>query len=167
MFISTDQFRTDDILGTRVTSSLDSQRWFLSGNLNYTTYVGNWLLSGRGGLVWAKELQDGFVESDGTVVGESAVKAGRATLGAEIAYAGASFEPFVGGTFEYDFIAIETTVGAGTPVPDDDRSGGVVNIGARYFNNNGISASFQYSTLLDRGTLSEHSVDLFVRMDFN
>jgi len=88
-------------------------------------------------------------------------------LGAEIAYAGASFEPFVGGTFEYDFIAIETTVGAGTPVPDDDRSGGVVNIGARYFNNNGISASLQYSTLLARGTLSEHSVDLFVRMDFD
>lgn len=45
------------------------------------TYVGNGLLSGRGGLVWAKELQDGFVESDGTVVGESAVKAGRATAG--------------------------------------------------------------------------------------
>lgn len=38
--------------------------------------------------------------------------------------------------------------------------------GTRYLSNDGLMACFQYSTLTGRGTSSESSFDLLIRMDF-
>ena len=74
---------------------------------------------------------------------------------------GERFEPFVGLSGEYDIVAVDSTFG------DDDCGGGLVNVGSRYYGDHGITAGAQYSTLLWRGDLSEHSLNLVVHMDFD
>ncbi len=109
--VSYDQFRTDPgIGGAHITSSPDATRWFGTLNVNGFTNWNNWLISGRIGLLHARNIQESFIESNGFFVPEFTNKLGQWNIGGEAAYSYGEFEPFVRGTYERDFSMTEIGV---------------------------------------------------------
>ena len=163
-FLDTDQFRT--AAGTQITSSFEGDRRFAAGNLNYARSFGDWRVSGRGGLFWVGDTQDAFVESNGTPIAESRYKIGRARLGGEVARAYGSFEPYVSATYNLSFEETDTVFGAGVADPGSDNDDILVGVGARYFGDDSLSGSFEFSTLLGRDNVDEYSINVLIRSDF-
>ena len=164
-FLDVDQFRTDPATGARVTSNTDADRVFVSGNVNASNWFGEWYIGGRFGLLYAKEDEDGFTESDGTVVFDRASELGRMTVGANVAYSWDSFEPFASVDWQYDY-QHEDLVTATAPQPANDVNDFLLGFGVRWFGASGISASFEYNTVVGRDDFDSDTFTVFVRADF-
>jgi len=162
--INTDQYRTS-ITAARITSDVDSERWFITANINGFTQRGNWLLTGRGGGMYALSKADAFVESDGTSVAEDKTKLSQVSLGGEAAYSMGEFEPYISGTYSYDLTATETTLSAG-PQPDNDKSDFLLGLGVRYFSKDNLSLNAEYTNRLGRSDIDEQSISINARWDF-
>jgi outer membrane autotransporter protein len=162
--ISIDQFRT---LGTtRITSSVDAERWFVAGNLNAGRQIDNWYLSARAGLLYAKESQDGFTESNGTISSARTFQIGQFRAGGDVSYSWDSFEPFANLTYEYDYSRDDIIVAAGIPQPANDNDDFLVGAGLRWFGESGVSASFEWNSVLGREDFSDDTFSLLLRGDF-
>ncbi len=162
--IDIDQSR---LLGaTTLRSSVDSTRTFGAANVAMTRSFGAFTITGLAGALYARDSQDAFTESDatGTVTvanGKRSFSLGQLRFGVEGAYAFDEFEPYVGATLEHDVTATNV-VGVRT-----DRSGGVIGGGVRYFGeNNGISGSVDYQSVVSRRALKEGVFTVNLRMDF-
>lgn len=160
--VDIDQFRT--AAGARVTSSTDADRWFISSNLAASKAYGNWYLGVRGGLLVARDDQDGFTESDGTVVAARSAELGRLTLGGDASYLWGSFEPFASALYERDFERDKITV-AGTPHPNDNDDV-LLGAGLRWYSELGFTSSFEYNTVLGREDFESDSYSFLLRWDF-
>jgi len=156
--VEIDQFRVTS--ATRVTSSTDSQRWLFASNLAAAQTFGNWYLGGRLGFLIAKQLQDGFTESDTTVNADQDTRLGRLSLGADVSYLWGSIEPFVATTYQYDFS--RDTVSATHP---DDADDFLVDAGLRWYGNS-LSATLGYSIILGREDFDSSSYQFSIRGDF-
>ena len=168
--IETDQFRTAG--DTRITSTVDTDRWFVSVNVNGFKAINNWLLAGRAGIMHAQSEDDDFTELNTATGVPAATIAGRTTkltqlsIGGEAAYSMGNFEPFVGATYNYDASATETRLTAGSQ-PSNDDDDVVLGFGVHYFNDdNNLSASAQYNTRLSRDDFSEGVLSFNGRWDF-
>jgi len=159
-----DQFRT---LGTaRVTSDVDSTRLFANANLTASHAFDRVLLTGLAGMLYATQRDDAFRESNGTLNPESRVNIGRLLLGGEVAYAAGAFEPYVSGTFEYDFTKTGQVFAPGVAQPKNDDTDVLFAVGLRYFGGNDVTGSVEYSRLFGRSNLDEDSVSANVRWMF-
>lgn len=165
--IDIEQFRT--AAGTRVTSELDADRWFVSGNVNASKAYGPWYLTGRGGLLWARDDNDGFTESDGTVVGDRKFTLGQARIGAEVAYTWnamwGSLEPFLNATYQHDFQREDLVVATGRQ-PANDNDDVDLGAGLRVFGRERLSGTFEYHTVLGREDFDSDSFSLLLRAQF-
>ncbi len=164
-WIENDQFRTDPATGAIIRSDPDGERIFFSGNFNGITYIDNWILSGRAGVLFARSTTDRFFESNGVLVAERKTKLGELRLGGEAAYSYREFEPFVSMMYEYDFSFDRVTLTPG-PQPANDNNDVYFSTGVRYFGNQGLSANLEYSKRLFREDFDEDSFTLTVRYDF-
>ncbi len=168
--IDTDQFRLALVgglpVGARVTSSVDSERYFFSGNFTTNQTYGNWNLSGLVGGLWAKDVQEAFSEDDGTTIAGSNFKVGQWRIGGEAAYAIGAFEPYGRATFQYDFTRTKVTFAPGVAAPKFDRTDVLAGFGVRYFADNGMSGSLEYSTVLGRENYSEDTIQFLIRAEF-
>lgn len=160
--LDTDQYRIQT--GTRITSDVDTSRWFFSGNLNGFTQRGNWLLTGRIGAMYATSKDDEFTESNSlTTVGRTH-KLGQFNLGGEAAYQMGDMEPFIGATYSYDMTATELDL-LGSPQPSNDRTDFLLTGGLRFFSKTGMSGAVELSKRLGREDYSETTVNLNLRWD--
>ncbi len=162
--IEIDQFRT--LAGTRITSNVDSSRWFVAGNLNAAKAYGNWYLSGRAGLLYAKEEQDAFLESDGTANRARSFELGQLRIGGDAAYAWDAFEPFVSAVYELDYSRNDIVVGPGIAQPANDDDDFLVGAGLRWFGDSGLSASFEWNSVLGREDFDDNTYTFLIRADF-
>ena len=160
-----DQYRTVPVTGVRVTSSPDADRWFGMFNLNGVKTYGNWIVGARVGTLWAKNEIDGFVESDGTAVGDVRSKLGTWNIGGDVAYSFGEFEPFVSATYEHDYSLTELAVTVG-PQPANDRDDVLFAAGVRYFGSNNISGNLDWTRRLGREDYDEDTFNLSLRVDF-
>ena len=158
------QFRTFN--GARISSTLDSERWFLAGNVNATRPFGNWLFTGHGGLLWAEDEQDAFIESDGSAVAARATQLGQVQLGGEVAYALDAWEPYASATYACDFEREETVVSAGQAQPANDRDDVLFGVGLRYFGDHGISGSLEFNAVTGREDFESYSGTASIRVEF-
>jgi len=164
--IDIDQFRTLPGTTTRVNSEVDSDRWFLTGNVNASKAYGNWYLSGRVGLLYAEDTLDSFRESNGTIQPSQVSRIKQLRIGGDVAYTLGAFEPYVTATWERDFQRTEVRLAPGVPQPEDDRDGAVVGLGVRYFGGSGITGGLEYSTVVGREDFEEHIFNVIIRADF-
>lgn len=164
-FIENDQFRTDPTTSARVSSDPDTDRLYFSFNLNGISYIDNWILGGRAGVLIAHSRTDDFIESDGTAIGERDTKLGQFRVGGDAGYSYGNWEPFVSAMYEYDFKMDEIELTTG-PQPENDRDDILFAAGLRYFGNNGLSSNFEYSKRLLREDFDEDSWTFTVRYDF-
>ena len=163
--VSSDQFRTDPGTGARITSSPDADRWFGTLNVNGFTNWNNWLISGRIGLLHAKNIQESFIESNGNFVPEFTSELGQWNVGGEAAYSYGEFEPFIRGAYERDFSMTEIGV-IGGPQPSNDNDNFLFGAGLRYFRANGLSANLEWYKRLGREDFDEDTITATVRWDF-
>jgi hypothetical protein len=161
--IDTDQYRT--AAGARITSDVDTDRWFFSGNLNGFTQQGNWLLTGRFGAMYALSEDDAYMESNGTIVDSRKNKLSQFNLGGEAAYSMGEFEPYISGQYSYDMTATDTSLTAGAQ-PDNDHSDFLLGLGFRYFSKDNLSITAEYTNRLGRSDYDEESLSLNARWDF-
>lgn len=162
--LSTDQYRTS---GTSlVTSDVDSFRIYGTMNLTATQAFDKVLASGYAGMLYATQSDDDYLESDGRTVNDVRNSIGRFLLGGELAYSAGAWEPYVSGTFEYDFTRSDLNYGAGVLQPEYDATDVLFAVGLRYFSKDNVSGAVEYSTVLGRQDLNEHSVSANLRWQF-
>jgi len=162
--LSTDQFRLAG--ATRVSSDVDSTRIFGNVNATATWAFDKVLASGYAGMLYATQDDDDFLESNGTSIPDIRTNLGRFLLGGELAYAAGAWEPYVSGTFEYDYTRSTVDFAPGVAQPDYDASDVLFAVGLRYFGNNNVSGALEYNTVLGRNDLSEHSFNANLRWEF-
>jgi hypothetical protein len=161
-----DQFRTDPVFGTRITSSPSADRWFGTLNVNGFTSWKNWIFGGRIGILHARNIQESFTESDGTFIPEFTNKLGQWNVGGDVAYSFDQFEPFARVIYERDFSMTEIAVTGGGPQPSNDNDNFVFGAGIRYFGSNGLTGNLEWNKRVDRDDFDEDIFSLTVRMDF-
>jgi hypothetical protein len=161
--VDTDQLR--NITTAPIRSSTSSDRYFWSGNVTVSQPWGDFLFTGRGGLLWMREYVDGFTESNGSVVEDRRFELAQWRFGGDASYAWGDFEPFATLTYERDF-SRANLLGSGVRVPGDDRDGVVVGAGIRYFSPAGITGSFEWNTVEGREQYSEDSFNFLLRGQF-
>jgi outer membrane autotransporter protein len=161
-----DQNRTDPVGQSLVTSDTRSDRWFAAINGAYRFDLGRWSLIASGGWLWARDMQRGFSESDGTRVGNQLFKIGQLKAGGEIAYAFDHFEPYVGANLEWDYSSTRSEFAADEPAPDNDPLGAQLMVGIRYFGDDSLSGGLNVSTVLGRDDFSSLTLGATVRYDF-
>ena len=150
-----------------ITSDVDTDRWFLSANINGFTQVDNWLLTGRAGLLNAQSNDDDFTEvgTGALTVDDRTTNLTQFTIGGEAAYAMGNFEPFVSAYYNNDLHASETVLTAGRQ-PSNDNDDVLVGVGFRYFNDDNLSISAQYDTRQGRDDIDEDTISINARWDF-
>jgi outer membrane autotransporter protein len=99
-------------------------------------------------------------------VGENDADVGQFRLGAEVSYLAGAFEPYIGGIYSYDFTRTDLRFAAGVPAPKSDNDDFQVNLGLRYFGDNGLSGTLEYSRLLGRANYDEGSFSANLRWNF-
>lgn len=164
-WLTNDQYRTVTATNIRVTSAPDSKRIFFSSNLNGVSYIDNWILGGRVGLLFAESETEDFLESDGTLVAKRDTMLGEVIVGGDIAYSFGEFEPFLSIIYEYDFIFDEITLTAGAQ-PANDRDDILFSSGFRYFGTSGLTANLEYRKRLLREEFEEDSLNITLRYDW-
>ncbi len=152
--------------GAPITSKVDSERWFFSGNAAHYWQYGNWNLTGHAGVFWAKDQQDAFTESDATANLKNSFKLGQWRIGIEGAYPMGAFEPYASATLENDFSRTQIPFAAGVARAQYDPTDVLLGFGLRYFADDGLSGSIGYSTVVGRNDYDEDTFQLMVRAEF-
>jgi opacity protein-like surface antigen len=101
--IDYDLDRLDPLSSTKVTGGTESDRFFGSINLVVDYDVSNILLGFRMGTSYISEEQDAYSESDGTAEGAQKVTVGSGNVGLRVGFDGGAVQPYVGGTYSYDY----------------------------------------------------------------
>ncbi len=162
--VSTDQFRTAG--ATRVTSDVEATRVFFNVNATATRAFGSVLLTGRTGMLYATQDDDSFRESNGALIPGNRSSLGRLLLGGEVAYSAGAWEPYVGGTFQHDYTRTSAVFAPGVARPKNDDSDVLFSAGIRYFGDNDLAGTLEYSTVLGRRNLDENTFSANVRWKF-
>ncbi len=177
--LSYDQRRIDpgSAAGTPayILGEFDSDRWFVSANLNATLDLSGWLLSGRAGYLYTEEDQDGYTETGGVgaarTVRDRHVDLAQAQVALEVSYAFGSLEPYAMADYRLDIQRDEGTAAGGLPgsvggtQPDDDDEFNA-GIGLRWFGSNGLSASLEFSHTTGREAFDNNTLLFSLRGDF-
>jgi len=171
--LSTDTDRIDNVSGGTITGSFDANRWFVSGNLNASKAVGQWLLAGRVGLLYSDEDQDAYAEigpNTARSIGKRHIDLSQVSFGFDVAYQAKQFEPYATFTYINDLGRDNGTkagglpgaVGATQPSDDDEVQAG---LGVRYFGDQ-YSGTFEWTRTYGRDTFDADSFLFTLRADF-
>ena len=168
--LETDQFRTLPASTTRVTSSPDSDRWFAMFNLNGLTTYDNWIIGGQIGILYARNEQDAYFETNSatsttTLVAEMDTKLAQWNIGADVAYSYGEFEPFARVMYEDDISQTEIGV-IGGPQPAFDDDDVLLGFGMRYFGTNNLTGNLEFNTRLGREDYDEYDISATIRYDW-
>ncbi|MGH8121096.1 MAG: autotransporter outer membrane beta-barrel domain-containing protein [Gammaproteobacteria bacterium] len=172
--IDIDQFRLDTTnLTSIISGDTDSDRFFVSGNLNGYTRYNDFVFSGRVGIIYANDDKDAIVETGGpdafTTDGRT-VELGELQVGGDIAYSAWKLEPYASFFYEYDFIYEDLNLDPGLAAQfgnaENDTSDFRIGFGARYFGANGFSSILEWTAIADREEFESHVLSLTLRLDF-
>ena len=155
-----------------ISDNTDSDRFFVSGNLNGYTRYKDFVFSGRLGVIYANDDRDAIDETrtTGETSGSHTVELGELQVGGDIAYSAWKLEPYATFFYEYDFIYEDLNLDPGLIAafgnaandPSDFRIG----FGARYFGNDGFSSTLEWTAIADRSEFDSQILSLTLRLDF-
>ncbi|MBU0482619.1 MAG: autotransporter outer membrane beta-barrel domain-containing protein [Proteobacteria bacterium] len=152
-------YEQDRLSGT-ITSSLNAQRYFMQSTINNFYYLNNWTFVANVAYLHAHEKQEGFTESDNTVVPGNAIDIAQFTAGVEVAYGFTHAEPYFLLGFEYDTKYDEI---AGL---DYDRTGGDIGCGVRMNFLETLTVDLSGSSKFGRSNIDEYSLQGNLRYAF-
>ncbi len=158
-----DQYRT--VAGTRINGDTDSQRWFISANLNGTWMFDPFIISGNLGVISAGDNIDRYIESNGRLGEKNKSQLTTFSLGGEVTYILGEFEPYFSLDFNHDNKAAGQRL-SGLNQPSDDRNDLLSALGVRYYGREGLSITAEFSKRLNRANLKEENLSVMGRWDF-
>lgn len=171
--IDIDQTRLAPTPGGPVINNGDteSDRFFVSGNLNGYTRYNDFVFSGRIGVIYANDERDDFVETPfPNTVSSQTVELGELQVGGDIAYSAWKLEPYATFFYEYDFIYEDFNLDPGLIAAFGDAANDTsdfrIGFGARYFGNDGFSSTLEWTAIADREEFDSHTLSLTLRLDF-
>jgi hypothetical protein len=139
-----------DIRDNAVTGTTSDKRTFGSLQLSYATNIGQWQVTGKGGLISTSNRLRSFTLSNGLVAPASTNKADQLRIGAQASYAGAGqFVPYVGLTYMYD-ASRSTIAPVGGATPANDRDAFQLVGGLNYNGTGPVSGGLQFTSELSR-----------------
>jgi len=170
--LNTDTDRIDTQTGGTIIGEFDADRWFVATNINANISRGQWLFGGRIGYLYTEEDQDAYIETGGPdfrSVDDRHIDLSQASFSLDAAYMLNQFEPYTRIVYVNDFGrdngtdagGLPGSVGATQPDDDDEFQFG---LGFRYFGEI-ISATFEWSHVLDRDTFDGDTVMFTLRAD--
>jgi outer membrane autotransporter protein len=159
--------------GARLFSAFDSERWFVTGNLNYLRPWGAWTFGAQVGYLYTEEEQDAYTEVGGAgarAVGERNIDLSQGHASLTAGYAFGAFEPYFRAAYYHDFSRDDgQEVGGlpgGTTRTDFDDDEWRLALGLRYFGPSGFSGSLEVETEQGRRDFSGTSVFFLLRGEF-
>ncbi len=170
--VDLEQNRTDPNTLTIIRSDSDAERWFVAGNINALYEYQQWIFTGRLGVLYTQEDQDGFTETatvpftTAAVIPSQTVDLGQFQAGLELARVMGDWEPYAAASMEYDFEREDILLNAGLPQPDNDELGFRPGVGLRYYGMYGITGALNWQALVARDDFFSHTVDLTLRVEF-
>jgi hypothetical protein len=133
----------DNVAAT--TGSTVAKRLFGALNLNYSRWLGNWELSGKGTLIQSREEKNQFQQSNGTLVASSTSGLGQLRLGGQVAYyTVGGINPYAGIAYVSDYHYADQIPVAGAALPANDRTGWVYTLGVNLFSKGALSGGVQF-----------------------
>lgn len=138
-------------------SEYGSQRYFVTSNLYGFHDIGKFNLTGTTGVVYAREGIDSYQQAGtgGQVEGGS-VTLGQYKLGGEVGYTMGWAQPYVGATFEYDFI---NSIGG-------DRTGALYRVGLNAQAGQTTTLGIEFGAVAHRANESNYSLGANFRTQF-
>ena len=173
-YLKTDQDRIDPANAGTLQVDFSADRAFLVMNLNAVHYLGDVLLGGRVGYLYAREDQNGYTETGGPsarTVGDRRLTLSQAYIGGDIAYGIGDFEPYAHAVYRYDVTVNDGASAGGLPGafgnpqpqdPDEVQWG----LGLRYFGSGGVTGQVEWVTTVGRDLFDEDSITFLLRVDF-
>ncbi|MEO5368255.1 MAG: hypothetical protein H7831_18250, partial [Magnetococcus sp. WYHC-3] len=121
---------------------------------------GNFVFNSALGYLHARQTQDGFTESDGTVNAPGTSNFGQITLGSELSRPYDAAEPYFGVTLEWD------TTYEKTAAREYDPQGMALSTGLRYYPNENFIAELGLNSLALRRNTTQYGAMLNLRYSF-
>lgn len=112
----------DDPFFVRFNSSTDNDRRFAALGLSYNKDIGDWRLTGRGNLLYAKDELDSFTDSNGRSFSSSSTSLTQLRLGGQAMYVMQNFAPYVGLSYVNDLSRDDQDTLLGDRPANDDNS---------------------------------------------
>lgn len=125
--------------------SFDAERWFANTSVNAIFRSDNWRFLPKVGLLYMKETQDAYRQSNGVNVAEADIRLGRVYAGGRIGYATETMMPYIKLIGEYDFKRPGAqAIGNGQFTSDDD-TGAQIGAGIEFFSTGPYSGAVEVS----------------------
>ena len=123
--------------------SFDAERWFANTSVNGIFRSANWRFLPKVGLLYMKETQDAYTQTDGVRVAEADIRLGRVYGGGRIGYATETMMPYIKLIGEYDFKRPSAqAIGNGQFTSDDD-TGAQIGAGIEFFSTGPYSGAVE------------------------
>lgn len=144
------------------TGDFDSYRLFGAANLASYHSTGNWLMTGRVGVLATHEGSDEYVESNGNRVSDQNITLVQVSVGGEARYDMGHWSPYVGATYVND--VRRTGITALAASRDDDEV--QVEAGASFAAGTNLSADLSVTHSLGRSDMDETTLLGSLRYNF-
>jgi len=123
--------------------SFDAERWFANTSINGILRSDNWRFLPKAGLLYMKETQDAYRQTNGALVQEADIRLGRVYAGGRIGYATETMMPYIKLIGEYDFKRPGAqAIGNGQFTSDDD-TGAQIGAGVEFFSTGPYSGAVE------------------------
>ncbi len=167
-----DTDRISTVNGSTVLGDFDSDRWFVTTNINASHTHNDWFLSGRVGYLYSHEDQDGYTETGTGVrtLGRRKIHLSQIIVGGEAAYNYGHLEPYFGVTYSNDLTTGIARTGSAGGLPggvaatQDDDDEFLLSFGFRHYGS-WYSTVAEFSKVLSRNNIDSHSIMFTFRAD--
>jgi len=102
--MSYDTARLDTLSSGQINGKFEADRYFGAADLVGGWIVDKWSFGARIGASHVSEQQDAYTESNGTTNGVDNIGVSSANTGVKVGYAFDKVQPYVGGTYSFDFV---------------------------------------------------------------
>lgn len=149
-----------------IIGSFDSDRYTAGANLTFSHSVKKFFMSATAGFLYIKEDQDGFTESNGTVVAANEISIGQGRIGATVGYNAGKWQPWVSLRAENEFWAPSDVVSGNGNVIANDTFGLVVGAGVNFTFSDAVSGGVSFTTTEARDDLDLYTITGRLRVNF-
>lgn len=146
--------------GTRITSSNDVDRLFMSVGLNSSHWHDRWNFTGRLATSVSYDDSGAYAESNNNAIGEQSTSFGQVQLGGTVSYYFEHVRPWLSMTYAYDYDRKLPQVGAAQVKPDDDRDQIMLGYGLTLFNLGKVTADFNVKHTLFKAKYDNTNIGL-------
>lgn len=153
-------------LGSRITGTSDTSRWFGSVGINGNFWQDRWNFVPRIGTTIASDHRDASTESDGTAIAKQDTAFGQAQVGLKTSYYFKKVAPWISATYAYDYERKLAAVAVSQVKPKGDRDQLILGIGATLFGYGAVTGDLSIKQSVFKEKYDNTSVGLTVSAAF-